>query len=228
MLRVHRQVVSLATRHSLFFSTVRHGQLQHAACLSRQMTPQWTVRVDYTSFECFEPIVDPTTGEDLIPLMLQSQSVMDQEFGGMYCVVLTVNSVVVSAGVFRIFGGQIAELPLVATAVKNQGQFFMQKLLSLEHSHLLLAVMLHQGYFQALFSCIEELLKSLNVEHLVLPAAEEAASLWTNKFGFTKMPDEQFQNYKKDLQIMAFKGASMLKKALPRHSSGHVPSNKAV
>lgn len=48
-----------------------------------------------------------------------------------------------------------------------------------------------QGYFQLLFSCIEKLLAFLSVKSLVLPAAEEAESIWTEKFGFTKiMPDQ--------------------------------------
>lgn len=38
---------------------------------------------------------------------------------------------------------------------------------------------------------MENLLSSLNVENLVLPAAEEAESIWTNKFGFTKMTEQQ-------------------------------------
>ena len=42
-----------------------------------------------------------------------------------------------------------------------------------------------------LFSCIERLLCQLNVENLVLPAAEEAESIWTNKFGFNRMTDER-------------------------------------
>lgn len=41
-----------------------------------------------------------------------------------------------------------------------------------------------QGYFQALFACIERLLSSLKVKHFVLPAAEEAVSIWTQRFGF--------------------------------------------
>jgi len=50
-----------------------------------------------------------------------------------------------------------------------------------------------QGYFQTLFSCIERLLAFLKVKNLVLPAAEEAESIWTEKFGFSKMkPDEVY------------------------------------
>lgn len=141
--------------------------------------------------ECFDPIV-ATSGRDLIPVMVYGRNISGQEFGGMYCVVLIVKSVVVSAGLLRIFGREVAELPLVATCRENQGK----------------------GYFQALFSCIEGLLHSMNVENLVLPAAEEAESIWTKKLGFRKMTDEQMLKYTKHFQLTSFKGTSMLEKTV--------------
>lgn len=48
-----------------------------------------------------------------------------------------------------------------------------------------------QGYFQALFSCIERMLISLKIEHFMLPAAQEAEAIWMKKFGFSKIPQEQ-------------------------------------
>ncbi|XP_028086519.1 uncharacterized protein LOC114287389 [Camellia sinensis] len=71
--------------------------------------------------ECFDPIV-ATSGCDLIPVMVYGRNISGQEFGGMYCVVLIVKSVVVSAGLLRIFGREVAELPLVATSRENQGK----------------------------------------------------------------------------------------------------------
>ncbi|XP_057497970.1 uncharacterized protein LOC130782604 isoform X2 [Actinidia eriantha] len=139
--------------------------------------------------ECFDPIV-ASSGRDLIPVMVYGRNISGQEFGGMYCVVLIVKSVVVSAGLLRIFGRQVAELPIVATSRENQGK----------------------GYFQALFSCIERLLYSLNVENVVLPAAEEAESIWTKKLGFRKMTDERFLKYTRSFQLTSFKGTSMLEK----------------
>ncbi|KAK9290195.1 hypothetical protein L1049_008361 [Liquidambar formosana] len=144
--------------------------------------------------ECFDPIV-ARSGRDLIPVMVYGRNISGQEFGGMYCLVLIVKSVVVSAGLLRIFGQQVAELPLVATSREHQGK----------------------GYFRALFSCIERLLCSLNVRNLVLPAAEEAESIWTNKFGFRKMSEEQLLDYTKDLQLTIFKGTSMLEKEVPNN-----------
>ncbi|KAL0283237.1 UNVERIFIED_CONTAM: Increased DNA methylation 1, partial [Sesamum radiatum] len=106
---------------------------------------------------------------DLIPHMVYGRRFKDQDFCGMYCAVLMVGSVVVSAAIFRIFGEEVAELPLVATRSECQGK----------------------GYFQSLFYCIEGLLASLNVKDLVLPAADEAESLWRNRFGFQTLGQEQ-------------------------------------
>nr|XP_043613541.1 uncharacterized protein LOC122585478 [Erigeron canadensis] len=146
----------------------------------------------------FDPIADSTTSRlDLIPHMVYGRSLKQQDYGGMYCAVLTVNSTVVSAGIFRIFGQEVAELPLVATSTECQGL----------------------GYFQALFYCIEELLASLNVKTLALPAADEAGSIWNKKFGFEKMPDVELTQYRRDYQLMVFQGTSMLYKTVPKPSS---------
>ncbi|KAJ7977090.1 Chromodomain-helicase-DNA-binding protein 4 [Quillaja saponaria] len=143
--------------------------------------------------ECFDPIV-AKSGRDLIPVMVYGRNISGQEFGGMYCVVLTVKSVVVSAGLLRIFGRHVAELPLVATSREYQGK----------------------GYFQVLFSCIERLLSSLNVENIVLPAAEDAESIWTKKLGFIKMNEEQISKYTKEVQLTIFNGTSMLEKTVKK------------
>ncbi|GAU34715.1 hypothetical protein TSUD_29570 [Trifolium subterraneum] len=141
--------------------------------------------------ECFDPIV-AISGRDLIPVMVYGRNISGQEFGGMYCIVLIVNSVVVSAGLLRIFGCNIAELPLVATSREHQGK----------------------GYFQVLFSCIERLLSSLNVEKLVLPAAGDAESIWTKKLGFHKMSEDQLSKHLKEVQLTLFNKTSVLEKTV--------------
>ncbi|KAK7393299.1 hypothetical protein VNO78_21851 [Psophocarpus tetragonolobus] len=143
--------------------------------------------------ECFDPIV-AVSGRDLIPVMVYGRNISGQEFGGMYCIVLTVNSLVVSAGLLRIFGCNVAELPLVATSRAHQGK----------------------GYFQVLFSCIERLLSSLNVEKLVLPAAGDAKSIWTKKLGFRKMSEDQLSKYLREVQLTLFNKTSMLEKTVQR------------
>ncbi|XP_057969865.1 uncharacterized protein LOC131159172 isoform X2 [Malania oleifera] len=142
--------------------------------------------------ECFAPI-RAVSGRDIIPVMVHGRNISGQEFGGMYCVVLVVKSVVVSACLLRVFGRNAAELPLVATSRANQGK----------------------GYFQALFSSIEGLLYSLNVETIVLPAAEEAESIWLNKFGFRRMTPERVSQFR-PIQFTVFNGSSMLEKEVQK------------
>lgn len=145
--------------------------------------------------ENFDPIVDALSGRDYIPSMVYGRNIRGQDLSGMYCAILTVDSTVVSAGLLRIFGRDLAELPLVATTKENQGK----------------------GYFQLLFSCIEKLLAFLSVRSLVLPAAEEAETIWTKKFGFEKIPQEQLNNYRKKCwQMLTFEGTTMLEKAVPQ------------
>ncbi|KAK4730869.1 hypothetical protein R3W88_023857 [Solanum pinnatisectum] len=145
--------------------------------------------------DCFDPIVDSATGRDFIPSMVYGRNIRGQDFGGMYCAILTVNSIVVSAGILRIFGQDMAELPLVATRIGSQGQ----------------------GYFQLLLSCIEKLLAFLNVRRFILPSAVEAMSIWTEKFGFKEIPPDLLVSYKKNCwQLITFKGTCMLEKMVPK------------
>ncbi|KAJ6904533.1 hypothetical protein NC652_022525 [Populus alba x Populus x berolinensis] len=146
--------------------------------------------------ERFAPItVDKTKRKrddhDFIPSMVKGGDMKGQDLGGMYCAVLLVNHEVVSAAVMRIFGQELAELPIVATSSKLQGQ----------------------GYFQTLFTCIEKLLGIL-----VLPAAEEVESIWTNKFGFSSITQDEVRlmEYRKSYQIMEFQGSLMLQKPVPK------------
>lgn len=142
----------------------------------------------------FAPIIDSKSGVDYIPAMVYGRNVRDQEFGGMYCAVLTVNSKVVSAGILRVFGQDIVEIPLVATSSDYQGR----------------------GYFQALFTCIERLLGFLNVKNIVLPSALESKAIWTDKFGFTLIPRDQLGEYKNNCPLMIFQGTSLLQKPVPK------------
>eukprot|EP00258_Populus_trichocarpa_P039600 XP_024455619.1 uncharacterized protein LOC18098261 isoform X2 [Populus trichocarpa] len=77
--------------------------------------------------ECFDPItVDKSKrrrdDHDFIPSMVKGGNMKGQDLGGMYCAVLLVNHVVVSVAVVRIFGQELAELPIVATSSRWQGQ----------------------------------------------------------------------------------------------------------
>uniref|UniRef100_A0A0D9WUF5 PHD-type domain-containing protein n=1 Tax=Leersia perrieri TaxID=77586 RepID=A0A0D9WUF5_9ORYZ len=150
--------------------------------------------------ESFDPIIQIATGRDLIPAMVYGRSVRDQDYTGMHCAVLTVGNIVVSAGLFRVMGSEIAELPLVATSRDSQGL----------------------GYFKALFGCIERLLASLKVKHFILPAADEAESIWTQRFGFVKITQDELREYLKGGRTTVFQGTSTLHKLVPNGSASSV------
>ncbi|GAB2285471.1 hypothetical protein Dimus_019920 [Dionaea muscipula] len=144
--------------------------------------------------EQFEQLLEPQSTQDLIPHMVYGREVKDWKLGGMRCAILSVNSIVVSAAVFRIFGKEVAEIPLVATSSDFQGK----------------------GYFHSLYACIETLLRDLEVKNLLLPASAEARSLWINKFGFSEIRQDEFNALCESYNIMRLDGASMLHKLVPR------------
>ncbi|KMT14172.1 hypothetical protein BVRB_4g079900 [Beta vulgaris subsp. vulgaris] len=165
----------------------KHRLPEHLPLLSKAV---------YLFRKCFSQLT-LEDGRDLIPLMVHGRHIAGQDFRGMYCVVLTVKSAVVSAGLLRILGHEVAELPLVATREKFRGK----------------------GYFLALFSCIEKLLCSLKVKKLVLPAAEKAKSMWVNRFGFADISQEKLCIYTREFRLTEFNGTVMLEKQLEEQFS---------
>nr|XP_024393617.1 uncharacterized protein LOC112290960 [Physcomitrium patens]PNR40773.1 hypothetical protein PHYPA_018176 [Physcomitrium patens] len=142
--------------------------------------------------ECSDPIRDAKTGKNLIPLMVQSRRAKDHDFEGVFCVVLKLNEKVVSAALLQIFGREIAEVPLIATSLPHQGQ----------------------GFCKALMTTIERLLGVLSVERLVLPTAKNTESIWINKFGFSRVPEDQLKRICTTIRLMTFTGTRMLGKAI--------------
>ncbi|KAL0336939.1 UNVERIFIED_CONTAM: hypothetical protein Scaly_1969000 [Sesamum calycinum] len=156
--------------------------------------------------ECFDPIIDSEIGCDLIPPMVYGYVQLLPPFNGhrgqykgprLWRIVLCnfnseLNCCV--SGDHSIFGQDIAELPLAATHTGYQCK----------------------GYFQILYDCIVKLLAFFHVKTLVLPAADNAKPMWTNKFGFKEIPEVQLENYKQTCwQMITFDRTSMLQKPVP-------------
>ncbi|MED6204926.1 hypothetical protein PIB30_013170 [Stylosanthes scabra] len=165
-------------------------------CIASDNTRKLLSKAVAILHERFGPI-NSDSRADFIPAMIYGRKIGHYDFCGTYCAILTVNQVIASVGIFRVFGHEVAELPLVATPIDCQGQ----------------------GYFQCLFSCIERLLASLKVKHLVLPAAEEAEPMWINKFGFTRVDQDEINDYWRRLRLMMFQDTPLLRKPVPTLSS---------
>lgn len=140
--------------------------------------------------DSFDPILDVSTGEDLLPLMVAAGATRagEHEFAGMHACLLRCGGQPVSAAVLRVFGSGLAELPLVATASNAR----------------------RQGHCAVLLRALEDLLVRMGVRRVALPAAHEVERMWTSSFGFTPMPEEQLRAARAELRILVFPGARML------------------
>lgn len=72
--------------------------------------------------ESFDPIVDITSNTDLLPIMVNSESYGEWDYSGMHCVLLRARGIPVVAGIVRVFGQHVAELPLIATDNEHRRQ----------------------------------------------------------------------------------------------------------
>ncbi|XP_071698838.1 increased DNA methylation 1-like isoform X2 [Rutidosis leptorrhynchoides] len=70
----------------------------------------------------FSPVIDSITKNDIIRSMAYGRRSNTSDFSGVLCAVLTINSKVVTAGMFRILGHEVAEFPIVATSQSQEGK----------------------------------------------------------------------------------------------------------
>ncbi|CAM6109439.1 unnamed protein product [Calypogeia fissa] len=143
--------------------------------------------------ECFRPMIDPRTKIDIITHVLYNRrsDVSRLNYHGFYTMLLERGDELISVATIRVHGARLAEMPLIGTRFQYR----------------------RQGMCRRLMSAIEQMLHSLEVERLVLPAVPELLETWTAAFGFQSM-DESERLKLMDLNIMAFPGTSTLYKRL--------------
>ncbi|CAH9107656.1 unnamed protein product [Cuscuta europaea] len=143
--------------------------------------------------ESFLPMVDPKTGIDMIPQVIYNRRshLGRLDYCGFYTAVLEDDDIMVSVASIRIHGTKVAELPLIATCTKYR----------------------RKGMCRRLMNCIEEMLKSLKVEKLVLSAIPSLVETWTMRFGFEPFEDNDKRSLS-DINTMVFPGSVWLKKSL--------------
>ncbi|KAK3198699.1 hypothetical protein Dsin_022114 [Dipteronia sinensis] len=143
--------------------------------------------------ECFQSMVDPRTGIDMIPHVLYNRrsDFARLNYHGFYTVVLEKDDVLISVASVRVHGKAVAEMPLVATCSNYR----------------------RKGMCRRLMAAIEEMLISFKVEKLVVSAIPDLVETWTEGFGFTAMEKEE-ENSLNKINLMVFPGTVLLKKSL--------------
>lgn len=146
--------------------------------------------------ECFLPMVDARTGIDMIPHVLYNwgSRFARLNYHGFYTVVLEKNDVLLSVASIRIHGASVAEMPLIATCSRYR----------------------RQGMCRHLMNAIEEMLRSIKIEKLVISAIPELVETWTEGFGFERLEDDERRGLRRTVNLMVFPGTVWLKKSLSR------------
>jgi N-acetylglutamate synthase-like GNAT family acetyltransferase len=144
--------------------------------------------------ECFLPMVDPTTGIDMITHALYNRG---SEFArlnyhGFYTVVLEKDDAIISIASLRIHGVKVAEMPLIATCSKYR----------------------RQGMCRRLLNAVEEMLRFYKVEKLVISAIPNLEETWKLGFGFESLEESEKIASVGDANFMVFPGTIWLKKSL--------------
>ncbi|KAJ8483884.1 hypothetical protein OPV22_016369 [Ensete ventricosum] len=142
--------------------------------------------------ECFLPMVDLKTRIDMIPHILYNwgSKLPRLNYKGFYTAVLEKNDELISVASIRIHSVKVAEMPLIATQSEHR----------------------RRGMCRRLLTAIEEMLKSLKVEMLVLSAIPTLVETWTSVFGFKQLEDTE--KWLQNIDFMSFPGTVLLKKSL--------------
>ena len=142
--------------------------------------------------EAFDPILDAGTGLDLTTAMVSASQLGDWDYTGMFTALLKHKGAPVCAAVFRVFGPQVAELPLIATAAAAR----------------------RRGHARVLVGALERLLAQLGVRGLCLPAAHETVGHWKDGFGFSVLEAGALRAARAELRLLVFPGTEVLSKKL--------------
>jgi N-acetylglutamate synthase-like GNAT family acetyltransferase len=144
--------------------------------------------------ECFVTLIEPRTQTDLTAdIVFNRESELRRlNFRGYYVVGLEKAGELITVGTLRVFGTDVAELPLVGTRFAHR----------------------RQGMCHLLVTELQKVLRQVGVRRLVLPAVPELLPMWTASLDFHPMTHSDMMEIAAEHAILSFQGTTMCQKSL--------------
>ncbi|KAM0824825.1 hypothetical protein ACQ4PT_069952 [Festuca glaucescens] len=143
--------------------------------------------------ECFNPMKDRRTGMDMLHQAVYSlgSEFKRLSYEGFYTMVLEKDAEIISVALLRFHGSKLAEMPFAGTLPHYQ----------------------RQGMMRRLVNAVEQVLSTLEVENLLIPAVPEVVDTWKRSFGFAPV-EPRLREESKQLSMVIVTGTTLLQKPI--------------
>ncbi|KAI5001632.1 hypothetical protein ZWY2020_026282 [Hordeum vulgare] len=175
--------------------------------------------------ECFNPVKDRRTGVDMLHQAVYSlgSEFKRLSYEGFYTMVLEKDAEIVSVALLRFHGNKLAEMPFAGTLSQYRRQGMMGRLVKAVEQVVqfrdqqLFRSLVNFGLMHEHHLCCQ-VLATVQVEKLAIPAVTEVVDTWKRSFGFAPM-EPRLREEAKRLSMVVVTGTILLQKHIAKQQA---------